>query len=300
MKILSCVVSFFLCSVVFAQEWAPKGTEWYYDSFEAMSPNIFYATIVSDSVVSVKGKECKRLDVNCGINTHFCGQIDTYESNDTVFFLNPDIDTFQVLYNFNASKGDTWVISAKDSQGILDTIVVEVDSVGERVINGKTLKVLYVTYNQYFNTVYGVQNYQHSSEIVEQIGDLHYLFNIESKIGMVVDAGYRNYNLRCYIDSDLGHFNTGIRSECTDAITSVESETAYSSVAVFPNPAEDVLTIENVEEETVQYALMNVRGNVVLSGEGRVLDVSALPKGVYYLRFLEHGTNSKVLKVIKN
>ncbi len=58
---------------------------------------------------------------------------------------------------------------------------------------------------------------------------------------------------------------------------------------VFPNPAKDVLTLSfDIAGDQREFQILNTSGAVLKSGylsaENRVLDVSDLPAGLYFLR----------------
>lgn len=130
----------------FSPEWSPLGAEWYYDMTHAFSGNIDYRRVYCDSIISVKGIDCRRIHMGRACNIHFHEPVYTYDSNDTIFFFNPDIDSFQVLYNFNAQAGDQWEIYVRDHENIQDTVILQIDSVGTTVINGVTLIRQFITY----------------------------------------------------------------------------------------------------------------------------------------------------------
>ncbi len=79
----------------------------------------------------------------------------------------------------------------------------------------------------------------------------------------------------------------------TDLNTSGINETETSSIAVFPNPVENTLTIQlNEISGNIAFSVTNLAGGVVKTGKvdsgiSTQLDISDLPKGVYLLRVEE-------------
>ena len=52
-------------------------------------------------------------------NTEFYGDIYTYQEGKKIYFFNTNMDSFQMLYNFNAKIGDSWEISSFDFDSVL-------------------------------------------------------------------------------------------------------------------------------------------------------------------------------------
>lgn len=91
----------------------------------------------------------------------------------------------------------------------LDTINVSIDSISPIVINGKSLKRLHVPY--YLLTE--EYPYSYNSIIIEKIGDIQYMFNYYPSASVACDGNY-SAGLRCYQDSELGFYSTGIADSC--------------------------------------------------------------------------------------
>jgi polyhydroxybutyrate depolymerase len=67
-----------------------------------------------------------------------------------------------------------------------------------------------------------------------------------------------------------------------------------STVAIYPNPANDLVTIE--AEEFVSTSVLDINGRTIMSSEKRQIDISALSKGVYsIIIFTEKGKAVKKL-----
>ena len=92
-----------------AQTWAPVGAKWYYDEHFAFSGNVDYILYSSVKDTIVAGQSChkisKRDDLICYGRPPFELM---YESHDSVFFYDQQLAVFQLLYNFNAVKNDSW------------------------------------------------------------------------------------------------------------------------------------------------------------------------------------------------
>ncbi len=73
------------------------------------------------------------------------------------------------------------------------------------------------------------------------------------------------------------------------------------NVSICPNPAEDILTIQNPNHLTIEsIVLYDTSGKIVIEGEGTgtTFDVSAIPSGVYFLR-LETEQGVVIKRVVK-
>ncbi len=302
MKYLLCASIILISVGAYGQEWAPIGAEWYYDVTHAFSGNIDYQRVYCDSSISIKGIFCKRINIDhYGCNNHFSQKLYTYESDDTVFFYNTDIDTFQVLYNFNALKGECWEILIRDHEQKTDTVFIKVDSTGISEINGEYLKKLYVTYEYHFTYLSNeTEVFQISSVIIEKLGDLEFLINIMDKYSRTCDVDYIG-SLRCYFDSEFGLYSTGVRDSCTYEYVwiSFDSNRLTDSYTIYPNPVKDILMISDSGTK-VYYELYNSIGYQIKSGCDTKIDFTSMQDGNYILRITSDGSRTKTIKIIKH
>ncbi len=132
-----------------------------------------------------------------------------FSRNDSVFLYNQDFNEFQVFYDFNSEKGDSWQFRILEYDQFIDTVNVFVDSTSVSNINGTDLRTFYVTYNIYDEN----SSYSYSSVLIEGIGDIQYLFNIVPLSSRACDGNYSK-GLRCYEDNILGLYSTGIADSC--------------------------------------------------------------------------------------
>lgn len=79
-------------------------------------------------------------------------------------------------------------------------------------------------------------------------------------------------------------------------------EDYFYPITIFPNPATDFITIKNEFNESIVFNLVGVNGQAVIANieatNDKVVDISMLPSGVYYLKSIEKEYN-KVHKIIK-
>ena len=215
-------------------------------------------------------------------------------------FIIQILNSFEILYNFNATKGDFWEIHTKYSNTNLDTVLVNVDSIGVAKINGKILKKLYVTYN-YLNLYRIGDTTKYSSVIIQVLGDIDFLINIIDKRFGACDIDFIN-SLRCYEDSEFGFYNTGLRDSCdyTYVWVSIQQNQTSNDFMVYPNPFENRLMIQIHDNEHLNYELFNLSGVTLKKGHETNLDLSAFQNGIYFLKIIVNNRQVKTVKIIKH
>jgi hypothetical protein len=201
-----------------------------------------------------------------------------YERDGKVYWWNKTLEEFTVLYDFGAQEGDSWTIKVGT-----ETLIMYVNSVETVEYEGKTYRMLHVSdADDYF-----------SGDIVCGIGHLTSFFPerlMDNGDGVRVDG------LRCYWVEDALVFKLG--DEDCDAVYSevhgVEEDgpsTGSGTLAVYPNPTNGVLFVETQNFASLPaqtYCISNLTGQTVLSAritaETQQIDVSGLPKGMYFIR----------------
>ena len=69
---------------------------------------------------------------------------------------------------------------------------------------------------------------------------------------------------------------------------------------IFPNPIEDILTIENKLAEPFDITIVNIEGNPIYKStlqKTLKIDASAFPKGMYFIRFSNGNRSFKIIKL---
>lgn len=91
------------------------------------------------------------------------------------------------------------------------------------------------------------------------------------------------------IDQTYGCNNKSVKSLVLVKPTGLDDRT--QSILIYPNPAKDVLHIDNPNKSSFGYSMINATGKTVAAGSfntsSGVIDVSSLTQGVYFVR-LEH------------
>jgi hypothetical protein len=188
-----------------------------------------------------------------------------------------------------------------DLESKLDTIQVVVDSVSFVTINSTELKKLHVSYK---SLNFGWAHLGYGGEIIERIGDKNYLFNLYSLSGIVCDGNYSG-GLRCYHDSDLGLYSTGIADSCdyTYKWTGIESNSIVTDIKVYPNPVSDWIEIESNTNKELMISIVDLSGKVLVNSKlcgSSKIDLTNFQKGFYILKINQPEKILETRKIIKN
>jgi|GEM_PF-564700 len=282
------------------KEFAPIGAEWYYNERFAFSGDIDFIKFTSEKDTIIHGKTCKKITKRHKIYCFDRPDAEyLYTSNDTVYFFDTTFNEFQNLYVFNSAPNDSWVIKIKDEAQEIDTITITVDSISTKQINGQNLKVLYVNYDK------DDENFpeSYSSTIIEKIGDANYMFNWYPWSLIVCDANWTD-GLRCYQDSKIGLYSTGIVDSCNYIYkwTGVNIKKQKEKILVFPNPVNDYLFIETDLKTDLIAELHSLDGKILISkvfNESAKLDLSGIIKGAYILNIRNRNKIIETKKIMK-
>ena len=117
----------------------------------------------------------------------------------------------------------------------------------------------------------------------------------------VTSQGEISWNIG-HVIYDSYENNTGsIESPLTIqlVVTSVEEEQT-NTVAVFPNPVVENLTIQFASDNEANFQLVNSSGEILFSGNQTSLNMSSYPNGIYFVQFLDHKKSIKSnYKIVK-
>jgi hypothetical protein len=300
LKILIVLWLVLLSDVTFSQDFAPIGAKWFYsEGFFSWEPIIEdYFEITSQKDTMINGISCRKL-----IKRHFIacnGRPDSefvFSRNDSVFLYNRDFNDFQVFYDFNSEKGDSWQFRILEDEQFIDTINVFVDSTSLSNINGTDLKTFYVTYNIYNEN----SSYSYSSVLIEGIGDIQYLFNIVPLSARACDGNYSK-GLRCYEDNILGLYSTGIADSCNQIRywTNIKRQ-EKKDIKIFPNPVTDMLEVSGMDYNVVA-EIYEIQGKLILTKDlnsSNILDLRQIDNGVYIIVFRKADEIQAIRRIIK-
>ena len=284
--LLLCLLG--VCSVQ-AQNFAPVGASWYYGegSFGPFENVEDYIQFSMEKDTIVNGKACRKIVKRHQLVCNFRPEYEFItDVNDTVLFWDPDYQEFEILYVLDTSSGYQWITEFKNELGNKDSLTVHVDSVTTQLINGTVSQVLYVTYSRKISS--GQITYP--SRIVERIGDMQYMFNWSPWVDGVCDGNY-SLGLRCYEDSVLGLFETGIADSCDHVepwIPGIENQEISEYLTVQPNPfSNSIELIAFNHNPQLTFDIFDLAGKQLLHGslsEERIeVNLSQLQAGIYLL-----------------
>jgi len=252
------------------QDWAPIGAIWNYSAFNFGTPVIDVSSITSVGDTVIGGKACRVLSYN---NASLCSWVSPnfiHTDSNRVYYYDETNAQFNLLYDFNAGQGDSWELDSG-----VDTFVftIHVDSVDSTTINNVKLKIMHL------RSLDPMADF--SGMAIERIGLVYYLF---PQIG-VCDP--QVFPLRCYEDSVMGLYETGVASTCDSLYVSLDEAPAISSnsINVYPNPFDGQLIIScpELSDENTILILTDMLGRTLLRGEYR-----ADPSGQMVLSGLEN------------
>ena len=176
---------------------APQGAEWYFNVWGFMGdPDTYYhMEVLGDTII--QGHQCSV------ITRQFLGgngvEQYVYEDNQVVYWYNQTMQSFTVLYDFNADEGDSWICDVDSC-----SFQIVVQSVSERVWEGHTYRVQQVISEgeEYNDPAF-------NGLIIEGIGYERGLFPYPwACSSSIYCGGYPDY-LRCYFVNDEMLYHEG-------------------------------------------------------------------------------------------
>jgi len=285
MKKILIVVLVFFSLISFSQDFGELGSTWHFTKHYSFSSSKSYVKVESINDTVIMGKNCHQLSLTGGGLCNFDSPtVFVYTEDSVVYFMTKDSNIFQVLYDFTTKKDSSWTIKYyQETRSREYSVYVKVDSIGVKVINSQKLRLLYVTYYE----TPQFSGYSYSSEIVEKIGDINWMFN-----WYVCIDGQNAGGLRCYRDPSFGVYTTWIAPSCT--FTRVSEYYEKSLLQIYPNPTNSNLNIELRDNST--YQILDINGRILqksslLKGKNSI-DVQQLKAGMYILQIENQGAIS--------
>lgn len=291
-------------SVVFIAEaqnvWIDNGAKWYYTYNVPAEQGYVEWNYTRDQ--NIGGNLCQVIEGKRHVyratsptsgwvymyTTTFPTPFYTYASGDTVFHHTNG--RFQVLYNFGASPGDSWVIdiSYDSSSCTNDTSRVVVDSIGTVTLNGQSLRWisispkegwfaldsssyflygkfverfgLYERTNQYFRyTYYGTINSLFPVESIRRT------LSMPSLCDTNLIAEYYAHHFYCFSDTSFS-FSTDISdAQCLAPSIGMNEINLNQLVKVYPNPSNNFefinIGLESLKINRIE--VVNIDGKII-------------------------------------
>ncbi|GIV30570.1 MAG: hypothetical protein KatS3mg028_1636 [Bacteroidia bacterium] len=294
MKFLCSIVAFLIFTnlTYSQQDWLPIGAKWHYQLFPVGfgQPTILsgFMTITVTGDTVIKGQTCKKLEKssylgNCTDEERFSF---LYSDSNKVYWYNTSLDTFTLLYDFNAQPNDSWETTVFDC----DTVTVQVDSVGVEIVNQDTLRVLYTS-------TQSVIHFGLTGKIIERIGSSLYLLPPLYLCYGACDMDYFE-GLRCYEDTVIGLYESGLNPCDTIIWLGSENLLRTDNFRIYPNPATDELFIDGIGQPT-DLRLYDLYGKEIfaaqlISGTNRI-ELRNLSSGLYIYQVPQEMKSGKII-----
>lgn len=286
--------------------WAPTGAVWHYSYYNQTTSGYVKIESIGDTVID--GKTCKILHKTRIYNDGFSASIDTvdlgeeytYEESNVVYYYR--LGQFFILYDFNASLNDSWVIAGDEQNpdpSCLDsTGTIYVDSTTTVSINSHNLQGLYI------NSPSSSSWYMYGLA-VEKLGCMSYMF---PEVNQCLADYYEGGFIRCYSDSIFGFYQRD--TTACDYIYMADAaipENKNFDISIYPNPVKDIVSIEITQAWQTGnyhiniYSLLGERLKKIRpEGKTTTIDISDLPDGCYFIEVTNSKKEKTSKKLIKN
>ena len=274
------------------QEWAPIGAKWHYNStLKASDPLLrFYDVLEATHDSVINGTTYRMVDtipmLQQGYKVYYY-----YQGNN------------HLLYDFNAQLHDTitfelytfCTLDSSGNQGGIVSLDFKVSNIEHVVIGNDTLQKFTCACISSFDLSY-------TYEYIENIGSINQFF--EDDAGCVYPGIYVSEFLRCYEDDSINYKSDYFTSlgnyACNYGEPTTVEEIEAPDFAVYPNPAEDAITIET-SKNLQEVVVIAITGEVLSKQEIRgttAFDVSSYPSGIYFLQLTNSSGKTSIQKLI--
>jgi hypothetical protein len=267
-------------------QFAAPGSQWHYTQCTSSFPyscGPVQVNVVGQTIVN--GIPCSNLQIAPFTCVGF-NYLPVYQSHDTIYRYLYNVNTFTMLYDFNAQPGDTWNIVSNNQFApppapLIDSVLIHIDSVSTIQINNQTRKIFFISYADPSHVPFSFEG-----PIVEGIGSLNFL------LPQFYNCDPQTTTFRCFQDSVVGLYQPNVLIGCDSVIAVGEDEINRGvKFTVSPNPFTDQLCIHADNYMTKRYAvsIVNAMGVVIKKLEKtyslnqQQFDLSFLAPGVYFL-----------------
>jgi len=191
-----------------------------------------------------------------------------------------------LYYDFSLEIGDTVPVDL----GFNEWPVVVEDITYETINNGEQRKVFWLSSETYLPLNW------HKEYWIEGIGSI--IVPIYPLQGNIVGGFYR---LLCFYENKDLIFNDNPWGTCYKS--SLGINTFDNHIKIYPNPAKDILHIDNIDDLPIhRILLMNIYGQTVKQYKENInqINVSDIPSGMYFLKVSISKEKEIIQKIIIN
>jgi hypothetical protein len=268
-NIILLLLAFLIVNSLKAQRWLPPGTTLTQSvaDFKGMflmgsKPMPIYI----NGPVMVHGKLCTygTYKMGAALDTTIFDPLSfiTYEDAGVVYWYRPVLRDFTVLFDFNKSVGDEWVIDGlyKGPFGEYCSRSVKVISKNMVNINGFNLRSMSLRFS--------VAPFAYINDVIEFIGGLDTPFPDHAPcFDGIVDDYSDFFGLRCIDHPDIGFYDFKIAPNCNHSATSLQESKKPELINISPNPSRGHLTITSPKafttNETITAKVYDLLGRVM-------------------------------------
>ncbi|MDZ4680730.1 MAG: T9SS type A sorting domain-containing protein [Saprospiraceae bacterium] len=292
-RTLPSVVLFLFAFSAFAQQYdfAPVGARWTYTSTSAM-PGEFPHDLVVESEELFNGQLCRK--ITGAIGNGLPNPLYVYSRNDSVFFYSEVSENFELLYDFGAEPGETWIINGLFGPPFEDNITIEVQGSFQQPIGDTSVSVMAVTISPLLPFEWGLQIYKGIGNNLFHLPYVYQWLEPDKLVG-----------LRCYSDGQNEFLFVPFDCDTSIIISSAEAPiSAGSEISVFPNPATDrLMVLWDAPASHLLFTLYSPLGQVVrqqiLSTGSNEVELANLAAGIYYWKATDETGRSRGGKIVK-
>lgn len=284
-KVALLILLIFSLNKASSQVWCYPGAIWHYTHYNAYASLYAKHTYVYDTIIL--GKNCNKITYytqgfgTFGPVSYFNTPYFTYVNNNVVYLYDQAASSFDTLFNYNATIGDSWIAAPISYTGCVTNITVS--DTGHSFIQGKFLKWMKVNMvSPYYMT-------GKVDTIFERIGCLNnYLYYPQDFCPTALHQE-RGGPLRCYDDNQIVNYKHMYNQACNYYYlpTGIDKLNKQKNIFLYPNPANDNLEVHVDNGSKIsEIKLINELGQTVLITTKTHLDISDIAMGVYYLKIL--------------
>ena len=282
----------------YTQEWFQVGAKWTY-SVEHIYPGA--SNSWTAHMECVKDTLIDDITAKVIVGGGGCGA--KYEEN--IFYYNDSTDilyyyvdeVFRTYFDFSKNAGESYYMyfPAIATENPYDSLLITVDSVIVQPVAGIDVRYQYVTVERRRD----VLHYLFNGPIIEYLGPLPLFPHYEA-----CDVSWLS-ELRCFHDDTFSYYAKPIYEERGCEVNLSVNELPYGkTLSVYPNPADNFITIENTDRNSsVIYELFDIQGKVLKQGslyeENTTINISHLHKGIYFIRFIDKQSVVSINKIVK-
>lgn len=209
-----------------------------------------------------------------------------------IYAIDPETNTEELMYDFDAEIGDTLEVSEDMYTGVL-----VVESISTVIVNGEERKVFTVVDSE-------SGNYPAAPVLIEGVGN-----SINGLFGYIFgwfDCGitpmcYSIHNMTYTWENAVGYtLENFTATEGVCALADKVDDIRKVRLQIFPNPVGDYITIQNLSSSKTDYRILNSLGEIVLDGitQTNTIELQNLAVG-YYILLIGSNEHSTTLSFVK-